>query len=405
MINRILLPVLFLISLKSNGQDPKEILKESYSKCKTTKNGFYDMEMKMKFMDLKDTTWDIGYKFYFNKLKNDSLYSIAFNSERFFKDKFYMDNRLYTGKELVTYSKNDSMAKIMSRTRWIENLMDLRKNDIITFYGPFINADCGPLPNASDYSEGKHLFKFIAIESLNNYNCYHVQMTIYPKYDPTQKSYTLEEKYDYWINTKDMIPVKYSETSKGIEYGDTSRGFSSYTLRKYHLNNNQNLIPLQLSAVPVYYNIQDYVAPKIAELLKDTIAPDWTLKSLDSKNISLSDFKGRIVLVDFFYKDCPPCRKAIPILQSLHEKYKTKGLNVIGIDPIDEEDSVVKHFISEAGITYEVLMDKKDVNKDYHVSGYPTLYLIDREGKVIYAESGFDGSVASKLEELIKSNL
>lgn len=405
MINRILLLALFLISLKSYGQDPKEILKRSYSKCLTIKNGFYIMEMKMVFGNNNDTTWDIGYKFYFNKLKNDSLYPIAFNSERFHRGLYYIDNRLYTGKELVTYSKIDSMAKIMSNARWIKDLMDAGRNDIITFYGPFIDADCRPLPKASDYSDGRHLFKFIAIESLNNYNCYHVQMTEYPKYDSTQKSYTIEDKYDYWINTKDMIPVKYSESSKGIAYGDTSRGFSSYTLKKYDFNNAQNLKPLQLSAIPAYCNIQDYVAPKMAELLKDTIAPGWTLKTLDSKSISLSDFKGQLVVIDFFYKDCPPCRKAIPILQSLHEKYKSKGLNVMGIDPIDEENSTLKRFISKAGITYQVLLDKNDVNKDYHVSSYPTLYLIDKKGNVIYAESGFNESATNELEELIKNNL
>jgi thiol-disulfide isomerase/thioredoxin len=184
-------------------------------------------------------------------------------------------------------------------------------------------------------------------------------MIEYPKYDSTQKSYTIENKYDYWINTQDMIPVKYSSSTKSIDYGDTSRGFASYTLKTYDLNNAQNLVPLQLSAIPAYCNIQDYVAPKIAELLTDTIAPGWTLKTLDSKNISLSDFKGKLVLIDFFYKDCPPCRRAIPILQTLHEKYKSNGLNVIGIDPFDEESNVVKHFISETGITYPVVLDKK----------------------------------------------
>jgi len=405
MINRILIIFFILISLKSQAQDAKEILKESYSKCLTINNGYYDMEMKMKFMSMKDTTWDIGYKFYFNKLKNDSLYPIAFNSERFHKGLYYIDNRLYTGKEFITYSKRDSMAKIMSKARWIKDLMDARRNDIITFYGPFINADCSPLPKSSDYSDRRFFFKFIAKESLNNYTCYHVQMTQYPEYDSTQKFYTIENKYDYWINAKDMIPVKYTESSKGVDYGDTSSAFVSYTLKRYDLNNAQNLMHLQLSAIPAYYNVQDYVSPKIAELLKDTSAPGWTLKTMGSKNISLSDFKGQMVMLDFFYKDCPPCRKAIPLLQGLHEKYKSKGLNVMGIDPIDEEDSTLKSFISKAGITYPVLLDQNNVNKDYHVSGYPTLYLIDKKGHVIYAESGFDESAASKLEQLIKSNL
>jgi thiol-disulfide isomerase/thioredoxin len=405
MITRAVFVLLILISLISQAQDPKEILKKSYSKCLTVKNGYYDMEMKMTFGNSNDTTWDIGYKFYFNKITNDSLYPIAFNSERFHKGLFYMDNRLYTGKELVTYSRNDSVAKIMSKARWIKDLKESSRNDIITFYRPFIIADCDPLPKASDYTDGSHIFKFIAKESLNDFNCFHVQMIEYPKYDSTQKSYTIENKYDYWINAQDMIPVKYSASTKSIDYGDTSRGFASYTLKTYDLNKAQNLVPLQVSAIPAYCNMQDYVAPKIAELLTDTIAPGWTLKTLDSKNISLSDFKGKLVLIDFFYKDCPPCRRAIPILQKLHEKYKSNGLNVIGIDPFDEESNVVKHFISEAGITYPVVLDKKNVNKDYHVSIYPTLYVIDKKGNVIYADYGFDNSFEKKLNALIKSNL
>ncbi len=83
MIKRILLFALLASTVNLYAQNPKQLLKESYSKCLTVKNGYYNMEMKMKFMDRKDTSSYGQYKFYFKKLQNDSIYSIAFNSELF----------------------------------------------------------------------------------------------------------------------------------------------------------------------------------------------------------------------------------------------------------------------------------------------------------------------------------
>jgi peroxiredoxin len=152
--------------------------------------------------------------------------------------------------------------------------------------------------------------------------------------------------------------------------------------------------------------MKDYVAETAIPLLRDdTIAPSFTLTSLDSKSVSLSDFKGQLVLLDFFYKDCYPCVKALPGLRALDEKYKSKGLKVVGIDPVDEKSDDIKHLISISGISYQILMDKKDVAKQYHVYSYPTTYLIDKNGTVIYSESGYADSSKNKLEQAIKSNL
>ena len=402
MINRILFLALFLVSLKSYGQDPKEILKKSYSKCIAITNGYYDMKMETKFMSDKDTVPYGEYKFYFKKLKKDSLYYIAFNSE-LLDDGGYINNTLYTGNEYVTFSRKDSTAELMSKTKWLGTLMARRREDISTFFQPFIF----PLPNPNNFADKSISFKFIANETLSNTICYHIQMIQYPKYDSTEILHNVETKYEFWINKKDMIPIKYSVSQKILQYGDTLIQYDGYTLRKYHFNDPKNLLPLKLSAIPSYCKLKDYVPSKIKEieLLKDTIAPAFTLTSLQSKSVSLSDYKGQLILLDFFFKDCYPCMKAIPILQSLHEKYKSKGLNVIGIDPLDDESSGINHFVTKAGITYPVLLDKKDVNKAYHISSYPTLYLIDKKGNVIYNDNGFSEDLEKELEKKIKDNL
>jgi thiol-disulfide isomerase/thioredoxin len=76
--------------------------------------------------------------------------------------------------------------------------------------------------------------------------------------------------------------------------------------------------------------------------------------------------------------------KAIPILQSLHEKYHAKGLQVVGINPYDTKEDDLPTFLGKRGVTYPVLLGGKEVAANYHVSGYPTLYLIDQEGQIIF---------------------
>lgn len=406
MIKLILLAAFLMVFKVSNAQSPEQLLQSSYSKCLTIKNGYYEMNMKMKFMDMKDTSWNIDYKFFFNKIKNDSIFPIAFNSERF-TDGHYFDNTLYTGNDFVTFSKTGKTASIMPKGKWSNKINALSHNYTISFYAPFINSNFSPLPSTSDYTDGRHHFKFIGKEMMNDMNCFHIQEIEFPKFDSSDIDHALKKKTDYWINTVDMVPVKYSIQSTILQYGDTLSEYESQTLKKYDLNNAKNLEALQLSAIPSYCKISDYTEAKMLKLLeKNTSAPDWNLATIAGKKISLSGYKGKLVLIDFFYKNCYSCMKAIPALDSLYAKYKSDGLQVIGIDPEDSLNKATKHFISVAGFNYPVALDeKKQAAKIYHVSAYPTTYLIGKNGKIIYASVGFDESMKGELEGIIKNNL
>jgi peroxiredoxin len=398
---------LLLMSLNSYTQNAKQILQRSYAKCLSVKSGYYEMEQEMKFMDSNDTTAYGRYKFYFRKTPDDSIYSLVFNSESYFKG-IYFGNVLYTGDDYVTYSKTDSSAQIMSVNKWAKVLRERSHNDIFKFYLPFTSEDCEPLPHDSDYIDNNHVFKFVAKEVQNNMLSYHVQVIEYPKFDSSDVLHTIRWISDFWVNTEDMVPIKYSASIKVLDGSDTLNEYSSYTLKKYNLYNGKSKIsmPLELSSIPAYCKIRDYLEAKKLPLLSSGIsAPVWALTSINNKKISLKDYKGKVVLVDFFYRSCYPCLKALPVMQSLNEKYKNKGLAVIGIDPVDKANSDIGRFILHHGITYDVLLDQNEVAKQYNVSFYPTLYLIDKAGKIIYADSGFDEKLKDKLENLIKSNL
>lgn len=80
---------------------------------------------------------------------------------------------------------------------------------------------------------------------------------------------------------------------------------------------------------------------------------------------------------------------SMPALQALHDKFNNKGLKIIGIDPLDENERDIADFIAKRGVNYTILVGDEKLAKEYHVKNYPTIYLLDKNGKIIYAEYGY----------------
>jgi peroxiredoxin len=109
---------------------------------------------------------------------------------------------------------------------------------------------------------------------------------------------------------------------------------------------------------------------------------DFTLTDLQGKSWHLRDLKGEVILVNFWATWCPPCRKEMPDLQALYDKYKDQGFVVLSIS--DEEAVKVSPFISERRITYPVLLDPgRKVNEAFVVEGIPKSFVYDRQGKLV----------------------
>jgi len=109
---------------------------------------------------------------------------------------------------------------------------------------------------------------------------------------------------------------------------------------------------------------------------------DFTLNDLQGKSWHFRDLQGKVVLVNFWATWCPPCRKEMPDLQALYDKYKDQGFVVLSIS--DEEDGKVAPFIAERKITYPVLLDPgRKVNDLFVVEGIPKSFVYDREGKMV----------------------
>ena len=130
-------------------------------------------------------------------------------------------------------------------------------------------------------------------------------------------------------------------------------------------------------------------------------APEFSLKDLNGKSVRLSDFKGKVVLVNFWASWCPPCKMEIPGFQRTYAAYKNRGFTIIGITM----DDVSLSFIKDMGMTYPVVMADDKVIRDYgNISGIPTSFLIGRDGRIIKKVMGmyFESSLKRDVENALK---
>jgi peroxiredoxin len=122
------------------------------------------------------------------------------------------------------------------------------------------------------------------------------------------------------------------------------------------------------------------------------VAPAWELKDLDGKAVKLADFKGKVVLLNFWATWCPPCRAEIPDLVSLQQQYSPQGLVVIGV-ALDEGGAArVRPFVKKFGIEYPVVIGNQKIAQAYGgIDAVPTTFVIDRKGTVVAEQKGAAG--------------
>jgi len=131
-------------------------------------------------------------------------------------------------------------------------------------------------------------------------------------------------------------------------------------------------------------------------------APDFTLSTLDGKKVSLKDFKGKkVVVLDFWAIWCPPCRRAMPIVQEVSNELKDKDVVFLAVN-VDEDKAKVPDFVKNAGITLTVLLDTDGkVANSYNVTSIPRMFIIDKNGIIKAGHSGFSAEMKEELKKEI----
>ena len=127
-------------------------------------------------------------------------------------------------------------------------------------------------------------------------------------------------------------------------------------------------------------------------------APDFTLTDSKGASVRLSDYKGKVVLLDFWATWCHGCKTEIPWYMEFQNKYRDKGLSVIGVSMDDDGWKSVKPFIEENKMNYTVVIGNQDLAKLYAVDNLPVTLLIDRTGNIAVSHAGMVDKAAFENE-------
>lgn len=133
-------------------------------------------------------------------------------------------------------------------------------------------------------------------------------------------------------------------------------------------------------------------------------APDFTLPTLGGGPVQLSKLKGNVVLLDFWATWCPPCRASVPHLSMLQDKYRSRGLVVLGMN-LDTDDKDLMNFVNQNRITYTLVRSDDATSNAFRVSGIPRMILIDRKGALRGDWVGFTPEIGEEMEKSITTLL
>jgi thiol-disulfide isomerase/thioredoxin len=135
----------------------------------------------------------------------------------------------------------------------------------------------------------------------------------------------------------------------------------------------------------------------------DTMPSDFSLQDMSGKTVRLSDYKGKVVLLEFWATWCPPCRESVPGLEKLHKEYKDRGLVLLAVSMDEGGWDEVRSFITESKITYSVLKGTEDIAIKYQVRAIPMMLVLNKEGKIAkrYLGMGSDEDLEKDIKAIL----
>jgi peroxiredoxin len=161
------------------------------------------------------------------------------------------------------------------------------------------------------------------------------------------------------------------------------------------------LLGVLLGAMPGFFAGGSFASSGLA----GQEAPDFVLKSASGVNMRLSEYRGNVVMINFWATWCGPCRQEMPLLDDLYSRYERVGFSLLGVN-IDDDSSRAMQMAEELGVSFPVLFDeRKEVSKLYQVEAMPVTVLVDREGKVRHVHLGYKPGYEEKYLTEIRSLL
>jgi peroxiredoxin len=131
-------------------------------------------------------------------------------------------------------------------------------------------------------------------------------------------------------------------------------------------------------------------------------APDFKVVSTSGQPVTLDNYRGYVLLVDFFATWCQPCRQSIPHLVEMNRKYGKQGLQVLGLSADEDGERPVRAFASQYRINYPLALAGDTTTADFGIRSVPVMFVVNRKGMIVEVYRGFSDEMGRSMEQLIK---
>lgn len=131
-------------------------------------------------------------------------------------------------------------------------------------------------------------------------------------------------------------------------------------------------------------------------------APNFKVITTTGQSISQDNYRGHVLILDFFATWCQPCRRSIPHLVEMNRKYGKQGLQILGLSVDEDGERAVKTFADEFRVNYPLASAGDSTTVDFGVRSVPIMYLVDKKGRIAEVYRGYSNEMARSLEQSIK---
>jgi peroxiredoxin len=241
-----------------------------------------------------------------------------------------------------------------------------------------------------------HKIQLLPDEVVNGEKCWKLM----PQVDAGNKKKVIAA---YYISRSSLLPVKTVIEWREAVGNVTETTVFTHTIDQLKKENVPDSV-FTIAAMNDYRQVRQFTGQALnAPLLSTgTPAPAWKLPSKGKDSIALADYKGKIVVMDFWYKACVPCYQQMLDMQQLKEQVNRPDVVFIGVNGIDDPVTAqLDQFLAGRKLDMVSAYHGKTIAADYKISGYPVLYVIGKDGKVLFAQDGYSNTLKADLLQLL----